>query len=368
MDDRSLEEKFALYKEEEQRAEEEKEDATKAVMPPADIVAFTEQRSCADLLRMYQKGQLDINPDFQRGEVWTNRAQTLFIDSLKKQFPIPSMCISLDIGTTKRLMIDGLQRITSIIKFLDDTKSWTLAKVDDVDPRLYGKKTSDIRRDDKALIDIIENVTIPITVLRCDYSKSEHMQYLFQIFNRLNTGGNRLYNQEIRNCIFQGSFNNLLKELARIKLWLDFAHTTETRVDRARFSNEERILRFFAFNESYQSYEGKLAEFLNSYMEEKKNSDEITIDHFRKLFQETLDIAEKIGEKIDSKNVADAVLVGIAKNIYHLKTLSQENLKPLYNTLLCEPEFSQEEIREGVGTKEKVRSRICKSIDVFSRG
>ena len=84
------------------RSIEESQDESTSVVPPPDIVAFTEQRSCADIYRMYDKKQIDINPDFQRGEVWTNRSQTLFIDSLIKQLPIPSMCISLDIKTQKR--------------------------------------------------------------------------------------------------------------------------------------------------------------------------------------------------------------------------------------------------------------------------
>ena len=106
----------------------EEEDASPSVMPPPDIVAFNEQRSCADIYRMYLKNQININPDFQRGEVWRNPAQTLFIDSLMKQLPIPSMCISLDISTQKRMVIDGLQRISSIIKFLNEQNDWLLSK------------------------------------------------------------------------------------------------------------------------------------------------------------------------------------------------------------------------------------------------
>ncbi|MBV5335219.1 MAG: hypothetical protein JZU49_05380, partial [Sulfuricurvum sp.] len=64
-------------------------------VPPSDIVAFNELRSCADLLRLHLSGQLDIRPDFQREIVWSPPAQTRFIDSLTKQLPIPSMCISL---------------------------------------------------------------------------------------------------------------------------------------------------------------------------------------------------------------------------------------------------------------------------------
>ena len=75
-----------------QRTNEEELDSSPSVMPPPDIVAFNEQRSCADIFRMYQTKQIEISPDFQRGEVWGNSAQTLFIDSLMKQLPAVSTC------------------------------------------------------------------------------------------------------------------------------------------------------------------------------------------------------------------------------------------------------------------------------------
>ena len=51
-------------------------------LPPEDIVAYNELRSCADLFRMHKEGILEIQPKFQRGIVWPNPAQTRFIDSL----------------------------------------------------------------------------------------------------------------------------------------------------------------------------------------------------------------------------------------------------------------------------------------------
>lgn len=123
------------------------------------------------------------------------------------------------------MVIDGLQRISSIIKFLDNKIDWRLSKNEDVDIRISDKKVSEIRKENPHLVEVLENVTIPITVLRCDYTNQEHMKYLFQIFYRLNSGGNKLYNQEIRNCIFQGSLNSLLKDLARTPEWYYFANT-----------------------------------------------------------------------------------------------------------------------------------------------
>ncbi len=347
------------------RTIEEDSDATVSVIPPPDIVAFTEQRSCADIYRMYDKKQIDINPDFQRGEVWSNKAQTLFIDSLIKQLPIPSMCISLDIKTQKRLVIDGLQRITSIIKFLDVDNDWRLSKTEDVDERLSGKKVSTIKQENGTLFEILENVTIPITVLRCNYDDESHMKYLFQIFHRLNSGGNKLYNQEIRNCIYQGNFNTLLKELARSDEWLQFANTTVERVDKARFNNEERILRFYAFYDNFSNYNGKLAVFLNNFMGAHKQMTDDTIEEYEQKLLLTVSIANKIKQTITSKNVAEAVLIGIAKNMERVQTKSDDEITKLYEDLMATPDFSDESLQEGLGATEKVKSRIIKAIEIF---
>ncbi len=91
-------------------------------LPPPDIIAYNELRSCADLFRMHTQGILTIQPEFQREIVWKDPAQTRFIDSLVKQLPIPSMCFSLDYKTQKWQVIDGLQRMASIIRFLSADK------------------------------------------------------------------------------------------------------------------------------------------------------------------------------------------------------------------------------------------------------
>lgn len=61
-----------------------------AELPPSDIVAYNELRSCADLFRMHQQKILEIQPEFQRDIVWKGPDQTRFIDSLIKQLPIPA--------------------------------------------------------------------------------------------------------------------------------------------------------------------------------------------------------------------------------------------------------------------------------------
>lgn len=351
----------------ENRAKEEERDALNAVIPPADIVAFTEQRSCADLYRMCQKGQIDLYPDFQRGEVWTNRAKTLFVDSMIKQLPIPSMCISLDVHSQKRYVIDGLQRITTICKFLDDN-DWKLSKIDDVDERISGKKKTDIYTNTPDIFDVVENLTIPVTVLRCDYSKASHMQYLFQIFYRLNSGGNKLYNQEIRNCIFQGNFNTLLKTMARSPEWLNANHVDKEKVESSRFNHEERILRFFAFYYDLESYKGKLASFLNEFMRTHKDLSETMISTFTLLLERCLKVALKIDKISSSKNVFEAVLIGIASNIDVLENKTRDDINQLYQKVESDENFSEESLKEGLGSLDKVKSRINAAKNIFACG
>ena len=198
------------------------EEDDSADVPPPEIVAYNELRSCADLFRMYTQKALVIQPEFQRKIVWKGPAQTRFIDSLIKQLPIPSMCFSLDYKLQQWQVIDGLQRIWSIVQFLSG-EGWRLSKLDDIDPKISGKPASTFADNKSSLHEFykrVENLTLPITVLRCDYSKKSHTNYLFTIFHRLNTGAMKLNNQEIRNCIYAGGFNDLLKELNERPHWL----------------------------------------------------------------------------------------------------------------------------------------------------
>jgi len=339
-----------------------------ADLPPNDIVAYNELRSCADLLRMHTMNQLEINPDFQRDVVWQKPAQTRFIDSLIKQLPIPSLCISLDYKTDKRLVIDGLQRITSIINFLSDDE-WKLSDLEDIDERIAGKSVHTIKTKTKEIYERVQNLSIPVTVLRCDYSKQSHIDYLFTIFHRLNTGGNKLNNQEIRNCIFNGKFNTLLKQFAAGAKWTKLLDLKKGGV--YRFSNEEIILRFFTFHDTLDNYNGKLAKFLNDYMQAHKNPDDAFLTNKQTLFNDTVDIIQQyifdnntVGKM--SKATLEGLLIGVGRNLTHLKQKQLQEIKLLYQNFRELNDFSIDNLKEGLSAKDKVINRINSAIKVFS--
>lgn len=339
------------------------------ISPPSDVVSFNELRSCFDLFNLYTETQLEIKPDFQRDVVWNNNSKTRFIDSLMKQLPIPSMCIGLDYNTDKRIVIDGLQRISTIIDFLDEkNENWKLAKLDDIDEKISNKTVKEIKEKNKKLFDRVKTFTIPITIIRCDFEKISHKEYLFTIFHRLNTGGNKLNNQEIRNCIYEGTFNNFLKNFVNTNSWKILLNIKPNRI--YRFSNEELLLRILAFYSELEKYEGILSKFLNHFMFNKRKITDLELDNYRSLLNNTCDIILKItdNQKLENTNKAfvEALFIGIASNLENLKDMSIPKLKSRYEEFRSLKELSLQNLQEGLLSKQKVLKRINSSINIFA--
>lgn len=330
--------------------------------PPPDIFAFNELRSCADLFRMYEQKILDIQPEFQRDFVWKGPDQTRFIDSLIKQLPIPSLCFSYDAKQQKWLVIDGLQRISTIIRFLSGS-DWNLSRLNDIEPRLSGVSAAAIKNnpDLTEFYRRVENSTIPITVLRCDYSNNKHLSYLFTVFHRLNSTGLKLNNQEIRNCIFAGPLNRLIRELDDNQNWRRLNKMKKG--EYYRLQKQELILRFFAFQDSLDDYTGNLASFLNAYMERKRFINEDEIASYRKIFSDTVALLQTAllacGYKGKiSITLQDALCYAIAKSVDELKILSPDALGRRASNVINNPLFSEASLSEGLAKKEKLKERM----------
>jgi hypothetical protein len=360
-----------LRKEEEQSFKDEDHEQP---IPPKEVVAYNELRSCADLFRMYKNGKLEIQPDFQREVVWKQNERSRFIDSLVKQLPIPSMCFSLDSTTQTWKVIDGLQRMSSIIAFFSD-KPWEIAKLDDIHPLLRGEKNVTLKNgtdDQKRLYASVEDMSIPITVIRCDYKEKLHMRYLYMIFNRLNSGGVRLNNQEIRNCIYSGNFNNMLKEfdnnnddwrIVKKSIWGSMA----------RFKSVEILLRALAFSNDLQSYNGNLAGYLNDYMDSASRYDLNKIEKLEKSLSFMAKSARKVLNNMYSgkKSITfiEGLLVGLLDNHEKYELLKNDQLDRLLNENSKKyqslPSFMNVQ-RYAVSSESIVKNRLSEAKEFFS--
>ena len=340
--------------------------------PPSDIVAYSELRSCADLFRMHQDGILEIKPKFQRDVVWTPGHQTRFIDSLIKQLPIPSMCLGLDYRRNRWIVIDGLQRVSTIIRFLSGD-DWKLSKLHDINREIAGKSAASIKNSSGVLKNYysrIQNQSLPINVLRCSFDNRSHMEYLFTIFHRLNTGGMKLNNQEIRHCIYEGTFNDLLGRLDRNSGWRKINRMTREDSN-YRFVKQEIMLRFFAFLDNHEAYRGQIAKFLNDYMYKHRRAKDDFLSKKEELFKRVVTL---IASNIFPDGPADriptylmeSILVGIAENIVQLEALPADSVRRRYWQLQERDEFSEDAVAEGLSKVIKVRNRLGAAREVFS--
>ena len=337
----------------------------KDLLPPTENLSY-EVRSCADLYRMYKNNQLQIQPDFQRNFVWKPVVQTCFIDSLVKGLPIPSIFIALDTSTGKRLVIDGLQRISTIVRFFEED-TWRLNRLPDIDDNISGKSIRVIQRRFPKLFQRIENATIPVTTIKGDFSIQSSMDNLFNIFHRLNTGGQKLNNQEIRNCIYSGKFNRLLKNISNSEEWTKTMGKT-SKIN--RLDNEEILLRVFAFSDQLDEYTGNLAKFLNHYMAEKKNITNEEIDEKEDTLTSTLSyISENIDKPASvselNKTQKEGLLVGVCKNIESITSKSTEEFQKMFEEFINSKEFNPENLKQGLSKKENVQPRLRKAISIF---
>ncbi len=344
-------------------------------VPPKEVFTFNELRSCSDLFRMYQKKLLEIQPIYQRDIVWGNSDRTRFIDSLLKRLPIPSLCFSQDSNTNKMQVIDGLQRIDTICQFFNDG-SWRLSSLEDIDKRISGKSVQEIKESNPEVLSDIENFALPVTLLRCDYTKTNHTEYVFTIFRRLNTGGLKLTNQEIRNAIFSGPLNDLLKVCNDTKYWKNLLRkTTGQKNKNDRFRSIETVLKFFAFYDRLSKFKSGLSNYLNEYMKDSRFLSEENLEKKRTLFNRTVNFAlsylyaRKTATKLNGATF-EAVLYGIAKNIDGLEKLvsksRQATITRKYKDLLKQKTFSTETLSEGLYQKQKVVERFSLAESAFS--
>jgi len=242
-------------------------------------------RSIYELYRQYQKGNLELRPEFQRLQVWDNAKSSRLIESVLLEVPIPVIYLSEE-ADSKYSVIDGQQRLNAFVKFLEhDLKLTGLTILTE----LNGKRFPDIP---KSLQDKFENATIRIIEIR----KESNPDVKFEIFERLNTGAVQLNPQELRNCVYRGRYNNLLKELTEDK---DFQFLLGLKESHYRMYDRELILRFFAFyHNTYLKYTPSMKRFLNKEMEQYRNVNGIEERELKRIFKKSVRLSKTVfGDK-----------------------------------------------------------------------
>lgn len=285
------------------------------------------------LIDMVSENQINIAPEYQRRFVWDDVRQSHLVESIFLGIPIPSLFMATNEDATWEV-IDGLQRLTTLINFAgtvaadgapgnDPLKLKGLEKI----PSLNGALFSDLPTNLK-----LSFMTRPvrITVLN---DRSDH-QVRFDLFERLNTGGIILHEQEIRNCVFQGPFNDFVKQCAKDPR-LDVLIKRSDKTGRGNV--EELVLKFFAYFENRQNFVHSVKDFLNEYMEQKTKSFQNKAD-LESVFDRTMTVlAEQLPNGIVRAKrpnstplvLFEAVTVGVADLVKDNRGIDQAKLQAI---------------------------------------
>lgn len=235
---------------------------------------FLEQadRSLAELKRWYDDGDLIIDPEWQRNYVWNLRQASKLIESFLIGIPVPVIYLAKTSDGAYEV-IDGLQRLSSIFTFLDNEFKLTGL---DVIGEINNK---DFKSLDKSYQRKLRNSTLRSFELSNETDSDMH----FIVFERLNTGGTKLNDMEIRNCLYRGKLNDLIKQLVENS---DFVITTNQSSLSKRMNDRALVLRFLSFYEkTYHKCNNGLKKFLNEFFETYRNPNQAKLDEYRKIFE-----------------------------------------------------------------------------------
>jgi len=290
-----------------------------------DVRIVTEQARypLSTIVTMLGSGDYNLNPEFQRRHRWNEYKQSRLIESFIMNVPIPPIFL-YEVRYSQYEVMDGLQRLTAISDFYSD--GFALEGLDQW-PELNGLRYSQLPEQVRRGVD--RRYLSSIILLQETAQTSSEAERLKQlVFERINSGGEKLEAQESRNALHNGPLNRLCIQLARTesfcRMWgiptdasmlegdspqqvLDL-ELDEPEVEPAtallrnplyqKMQDVELVLRFFAFRQYERIEQGRLRDFLDEYLRLGNSFPPEVLDDLGSLFVSTSDLVyEVLGEQ-----------------------------------------------------------------------
>ncbi|MCP8998276.1 DUF262 domain-containing protein [Pseudarthrobacter sp. RMG13] len=319
-----------------------------------------------ELVRRVSKKRIEIAPAYQRQFRWDEQRQSRLIESLLLGIPVPPLFMATNVDTDRGTtweVVDGLQRLLSLTNFLgDDTarevarlggkalRLTELEKLDSMQGSTFGELPADIRTG-------LEDRPIKVIVLN---DKSD-LQVRFDLFERLNTGGVRLTDHEVRECVFMGDFIDLVSELSQSEEFKRVVLLPKS--SQQDGTAQDYVLRFFAFVERYQSFDHSVKDFLNDFCGEAARNPRR--EERAELFHRTFALlAATFPDGLRSRkgttpvNLFEGVAAGAA-----LALLEEPLLQPLVDTSW----ISSDEMKKLTTGATNNRSRVSGRVEISKR-
>ena len=246
-----------------------------------------------------------LDPEFQRRHRWDNTKKSRLIESFIINVPVPPVFL-YEVGYAKYEVMDGLQRLSAISDFYQSTLVLEgLEEWPELNGRTYNTLPEAVRRG------VDRRYLSSVVLLRETASDAVEAQRLKQlVFERINSGGVKLSDQESRNAIFDGGMNRLCIRLSRdaalCRTWgipaPDESELSggdinpQARSDELfrRMDDVELVLRFFAYRQRLNNQDGALKGFLDSYLRHANNFSPAVLSGLEEIFRQTIRLSDEL--------------------------------------------------------------------------
>ncbi len=365
-----------------------------------DITTSPRDLTPANIVDMIDSGIIEI-PLFQRNYVWDIKKASKLVESLILGLPVPELFFYSegDENNTYKI-IDGQQRLLSIYffvkgRFPKSTESRLMLRtginagtdleallednrvfqeftlhLDDVGSqkvsRYHGKKFKTLDKDTQIKFRLRRYLR---TVVVRQNKPDNNSFSMFEIFNRLNTGGTPLNHQEIRASLYYCKFYEMLVTINEADSWRRLLGKP---IQDLHCNDIELILRSFALLERGESYAPKMVTFLNSYSQESKAFSMNDINYLRDLFISFVDACAELGDKAFfrsnrfSKTLFESVFVSVCRDAYVKREQVSQKIDKVAFERLKNDELFISYLQSGSSSSESIRNRLKRAAEVLT--
>lgn len=337
------------------------------------LVLQTSDLPLGTLAQMVDREVIDLVPAFQRRERWNVVKQSALIESFILNVPVPPIFLSED-DYGRYSAIDGKQRLKTITDFIYNR--FELVELEGFS-ELNGYKFENLPSD-------IQNALMIRPFLRVvTLLKQSDPNLKYEVFTRLNRGGEALNAQEIRNVAFRGPLNDLIYNLSENKfLWERLKIADTNSASYKEMIDAEFVLRFLALHELRRSYKGSLLKSMDNFMLKYRDSKQNRLDVFRRNFETALERCENIwGEHAFQRPTGDGwreqTLSGMFDaQMLAVSELTEEQYQQILNCipsvvdetrkLFLDEEF-EKSVREGTNTPSRLSYRVSSVHEMLAK-
>lgn len=323
-----------------------------------------------ELVRRVASGRIEVAPVYQRQFRWDTARQSTLIESFLLGVPVPPLYMATNSPVNEVLqweVVDGVQRLLTLVNFLGDDNARASAGLEGESLKLHGlEKLENINGlEFSQLPTDIQGLLLdrPTKVIVLNDKSSKQVR--FDLFERLNTGGLKLTDQEVRECVFRGDFIDFITEASVDKNFLQVVNIPASKVRDG--TPQEMVLRFFAYLHGYEKFNHSVKDFLNEYTEQASENTSC-LESLREEFENTFQFLSRIfpeGIRRNSRattpvNLFEGVTVGAALALREKESIV-ETVNP---TWITSPEMTSS-TTGATNSRVQVQRRIEISRDAF---